>query len=247
MPHPPAAVTDLAWSADQAHELATRVVELWTELLERLPDLPVTRELTPATVAPAVALPVPEEPLGVDELVAHMRELTFEQSMHVGHPAFFAYIVGAGTVPGAVADLLAAGINPNLGGYRLSPGAAEIELHLTRWLAEQFGLPEGAGGMVMTGGAMANFVALKCARDAALGHDVRERGVREHGPVALYASAEAHVVIRRAADMLGLGASSVRSIAIDAGQRMRADALEAAIRADVAGGLRPLAVVATAG
>jgi aromatic-L-amino-acid decarboxylase len=247
MPRPPAPVTDLAWSAEQAHELATRVVELWTELLERLPDLPVTRELTPATVAPAVALPVPEEPLGIDELVGHMRELTFEQSLQVGHPAFFAYIVGAGTVPGAVADLLAAGLNPNLGGYRLSPGAAEIELHLTRWLAAQFGLPEGAGGMVMTGGAMANFVGLKCARDERLGIEVREHGVRAHDPVAIYASDEAHVVIRRAADMLGLGAGSVRAVAIDGAQRMRPDALAEAIARDRAAGVRPLAVVGTAG
>jgi aromatic-L-amino-acid/L-tryptophan decarboxylase len=247
MPRPPAPVTDLAWSAEQAHELATRVVELWTELLERLPDLPVTRELTPATVAPAVALPVPEEPLGIDELVGHMRELAFEQSLQVGHPAFFAYIVGAGTVPGAVADLLAAGLNPNLGGYRLSPGAAEIELHLTRWLAAQFGLPEGAGGMVMTGGAMANFVGLKCARDERLGIEVREHGVRAHDPVAIYASDEAHVVIRRAADMLGLGAGSVRAVAIDGAQRMRPDALAEAIARDRAAGVRPLAVVGTAG
>ena len=110
----------------------------------------------------------------VDDLLAHLRELTFEHSLHMGHPAFFAYICGAGTVPGAATELLAAGLNPCLGGYRLGPGAAEIELQLTRWLAARFGLPEGAGGMIMTGGAMANFVGLKCARDDRLG----DRGAR---------------------------------------------------------------------
>jgi glutamate/tyrosine decarboxylase-like PLP-dependent enzyme len=247
VPEPPAPVTDLAWSAEQAHDFGGQVLGLWTELLERLPGLPVNREFTPAQVGPAVALPVPEEPMPVADLVAHLRELTFEQSLLMGHPAFFAYICGAGTVPGAAAELLAAGLNPCLGGYRLGPGAAEIELHLTRWLARCFGLPEGSGGMIMTGGAMANFVALKCARDAGLGHDVREQGVRDHGPVALYASEEAHVVIRRAADMLGLGAAAVRSVPIDAEQRMRPDALEAAIRRDLDAGVRPLAVCATAG
>jgi aromatic-L-amino-acid/L-tryptophan decarboxylase len=247
VPERPAPVTDLAWSPEQAHDFGGQVLGLWTELLERLGELPVTREFTPAAVGPALALPVPEEPMPVPDLVAHLRELTFEQSLLMGHPAFFAYISGAGTVPGAAAELLAAGLNPNLGGYRLGPGAAEIELQLTRWLAHRFGLPEGSGGMVMTGGAMANFVALKCARDASLGHDVREHGVREHAPVALYASEEAHVVIRRAADMLGLGAGSVRAVAIDGGQRMLPDALEAAIRRDLAAGVKPLAVVATAG
>jgi len=240
-------VTELAWSAEQANAFGGEVLGLWTELLERLPELPVNRDFTPATVAPAVALPVPEEPLPVPELLAHLRELAFEQSLHMGHPGFFAYICGAGTVPGAAAELLAAGLNPCLGGYRLGPGAAEIELHLTRWLAERFGLPPGSAGMIMTGGAMANFVSLKCARDAGLGHAVREQGVRDHGAAALYASEEAHVVIRRAADMLGLGAGAVRAVAIDAQQRMRPDALEAAIRADLDAGVRPLAVCATAG
>jgi len=243
----PAPVTDLAWSPQQAEDLGTRVLALWTELLERLPELPVTREHTPAEAGPALALPVPEEPMPVEDLVAHLRELTFEHSLHMGHPAFFAYICGAGTVPGAATELLAAGLNPCLGGYRLGPGAAEIELHLTRWLAARFGLPDGAGGMIMTGGAMANFVGLKCARDQRLGLAVREDGVAAAGPVAIYASDEAHVVIRRAADMLGLGAGTVRAIAIDGEQRMRVDALAGAIERDAASGIRPLAVVATAG
>ena len=243
----PAPVTDLAWSPEQARELGAGVLDLWTELLERLPGELVTREREPAETAAALALPVPEEPMGTPEVLAHLRELTFEQSLHMGHPAYFAYITGAGTVPGAAAEFLAAGLNQCLGGYRLGPGAAEIELHLTRWLASRFGLPEGAGGMIMTGGAMANFVGLKCARDQRLGIEVRDRGVAAAGPVAIYASEEAHVVIRRAADMLGLGADCVRAIAVDGEQRMRVDALRDALERDVAAGVLPLAVSATAG
>jgi glutamate/tyrosine decarboxylase-like PLP-dependent enzyme len=158
-----------------------------------------------------------------------------------------AYISGSGTVPAAAAELLAAGLNSNLGRYRLAPGATEIELHLTRRLAERFGLPDTAGGIVMTGGAMANFVALKCARDALLGVAVRDDGVGSCGSVALYASTEAHVVIRRAADLLGLGARAVREIPTDGQQRMRPDAAAAAIVADRAAGVRPVAVCTTAG
>ena len=239
MPVRPAPVPDLAWTPEQADDLATRVLAVWRDLLEQLPDLPVTKGSTPAEAAPAVALPVPEHPMPPAELVAHLRELAFEHTTQVGHPAFFAYVVGAGTVPGAAVELLTAGLNANLGGYRLAPGPAEIELHLTRWLAGRFGLPEGAGGMVMTGGAMANFVGLKCARDQRLGLEVREAGVREAGPVALYATEEAHVVIRRAADMLGLGAGSVRAIEMDDELRMRPAALRAAIAADRASGVTP--------
>jgi aromatic-L-amino-acid/L-tryptophan decarboxylase len=247
MAEPPPPVTDLAWDAQRAREFAGGVAGVWAELLERLPELPVAREFRPDEVGPAVALPVPEEPLGDTEVVEHLRTLALEQSLLVGHPAFLGYIVGAGTVPGAAAELLAAGLNPCVGGYLVGPAAAEIELHLMRWLAGRCGLPDGSGGLTVTGGAMANFVALKCARDSALGIAVREDGVAGHGPVALYASEEAHVVIRRAADMLGLGAGAVRAVAADAEQRMRTDALAAAIERDRAGGVRPLAIVATAG
>jgi glutamate/tyrosine decarboxylase-like PLP-dependent enzyme len=244
---PPAPVADLAWGPERAAAFTERLLALWTELLAELPGLPVTRPFAAADVAAALAVPVPAEPLPDDALLAHLRELVFAQSAYAGHPGFMAYISGSGTVPGAAADLLAAGLNPNAGGYRLAPGAVEIELQLIRWLAERLGLPPGAGGQIVTGGAMANFIALKCARDARLGPQVREEGVRALPPATLYASEEAHVVIRRAADMLGLGGGAVRVVPIDGEQRMRADALEAAIADDVAAGAVPVAVVATAG
>src|SRR3990170_73940 len=156
-------------------------------------------------------------------------------------------VAGAGTIPGAAADLLAAGVNMNVGGWRLSPSATEIELHLTRWFAEQFGLPEGAGGLMVSGGAMANFVALKAARDRKAGWDVRERGVSGGPPLVLYASSEVHVVTDRAADMLGLGTEAVHKLPTTADYRIRADLLREAIRRDRGPGLRPFAVVATAG
>src|SRR5437588_2322642 len=168
--------------------------------------------------------------------------------MYPGHPRFMAYVSGAGTVPGAAAELLAAGINPNLGGFQLSPAATEIELHLMRWFARQFGLTaEAAGGLMVSGGAMATFVALKAARDHQAGLDVRAGGVAAGGPYAFYASTEVHVTTQRAADMLGLGTNAVRMIAVDDGYRMRVNDLRAAIRRDREAGVTPLAVIASAG
>jgi glutamate/tyrosine decarboxylase-like PLP-dependent enzyme len=159
-----------------------------------------------------------------------------------------AYVSGAGTVPGAAADLLAAGLNGNLGGWRLAPAATEIELALTRWFAHDvFGLPEGAGGLITSGGAMANFIALKAARDHRAGWNVRSLGVSAGPPLAMYLSTETHVVSSRAADMLGIGTEQVRSIPVDADYRIRLDRLREAVEADRAAGMRPFAVVASAG
>jgi aromatic-L-amino-acid decarboxylase len=246
-PQRPEPVPDLDWTPERARELGAAVVDLWGELLERVPEQRVSGSFEPEEVRAALALDVPAEPLGIDRLSEHLRALAFEHSVYIGHPGFLAYVCGAGTVPGAAADLFAAALNPNVGGYRLSPGASEIELHLARWMASECGLPEGSGGHALSGGAMANLVPLKAARDAAAGSGVRSEGLRGVPPLTLYASAEAHVVIRRAADVLGLGEDAVRAIPVDERFRMRAELLEEAIERDLAAGARPAAVVATAG
>jgi aromatic-L-amino-acid/L-tryptophan decarboxylase len=238
---------DLDWDPERARAFADRTLDIWQELLERLPSLPVATAANQQQVQEAMSRPIPDDPLSDDELLVYLHQMTFDWSMYPGHPRFMAYISGAGTVPGAPAELLAAGLNMNLGGWRLSPSGTEIELGLIRWFAEQFGLPEEAGGLLVSGGAMANFVALKVARDHGASWDVRNQGVAAGDRLVLYASQEVHVVNDRAADMLGLGARAVRKIPVDDGHRLRMDSLREAIARDRADGLRPFAVVATAG
>ena len=246
MPERPEPVRDLDWDPDRARELGEDAVELWVELLARLPELPVSREFRAEDLREALTVDVPEEPLERGELLGHLRALMFENSMYPGHPGFLAYISGAGTVPGAAADLLAAALNQNSGGFRLSPGASTIEEHLMRWLAGRFGLPEGAGGQVVAGGAVANLVGLKVARDRA-SEEARESGVRDGPRLAFYASTESHVVHQRAADILGIGSHALRSIEVDEGWRMRPEAVADAMERDLAAGVVPAAVIATAG
>jgi aromatic-L-amino-acid decarboxylase len=238
---------DLDWEPKQARELGERALDIWEELLERLRDLPVTRFEGAGSVRDAVTLDIPEEPMPLDELVEHLRDVVLEHSTYLGHPRFYAYITGAGTVPGAAADLVAAGLNANVGGWRLSPAASEIEYHLTRWFAGQFGLPEGAGGILVSGGAMAGFVGLKVARDRKAGWDVRKEGVLGHPPLVIYASEEVHSINERAADMMGLGREAVRLLPTDEEYRLRVDALRPAIEEDLAAGRKPIAVVGSAG
>lgn len=246
-PPAPAAVRDLDWSPERAAALGNDAVALWRELLERIRELPVGTARGVEEVRAAVARRVPDEPLAQDELLAYLRTLVFENSTIMGHPGYVAYISGAGTIPGAAADLLAAAMNQNVGGWRLAPGATEIELQLVRWLAGRLRLPDTAGGFVTTGGAMSAFAGLKMARDAVAGWNVRRLGVSGQRALAVYASTESHVVNTRAADMLGLGTDAVRAIPVDAKLRMRPAALREAIVRDIRAGRRPMAVVAAAG
>ncbi|MFB3738561.1 MAG: aspartate aminotransferase family protein, partial [Candidatus Velamenicoccus archaeovorus] len=243
----PAPLADLDWDADRARAFADRAVELYEDFLRRLEELPVARGRGAQDVRKAVAIPVPEDPMPVEELFGYLHDVVFEHSMYPGHPRFLAYITGSGTVPGAAADLLAAGLNMNLGGWLLSPSGSEIELALMRWFADRFGLPETAGGLLVSGGAMATFVALKVARDRMAGWDVRTEGLRGGPPLRIYLSSETHVVSNRTADMLGIGAVGVTTIPVDADFRIRLDRLRDAIRRDRDEGIRPVAVVGSAG
>ena len=238
---------ELDWDSKRARELGDRALDLWQELLERLPELPVSPRIPVAETRKALALEVPEESLPLDDLVAHMREVVLERSMYTGHPAFLAYISGAGTVPGAPADLLAAAVNPNVGGWRLSPAATAIERHLTDWFAQRFGLPEGGGGILVSGGAMAGYIGLKLARDRKAGWDVRADGVRGGPPLAVYASEEVHSINARALDMLGIGRDGLRHLPFDEDFRVKVPALREAIRNDLDAGVKPIAVVGSAG
>ena len=240
---PPDPLSDLDWDPARAAEFAGKAVAIWREYLERLPNLPVARRHTAEEVRAAVALEVPEDPMPDEELFAYLRAALLEWSVYPGHPSFMAYVTGPGTVPGAAADLLAAGVNMNVGGWLLSPSATEIELQLVRWLAGAFGLPSTAGGLLVSGGAMANFVALKTARDAKAGWDVRRRGVREGPPLVMYMSAETHVVSQRAVDMLGLGWDAMHVIRVGEDWRIDVRALREAIASDRDAGMQPVAVV----
>ena len=242
----PQPVPDLDWDAGRAREVTEAMLGLWCELLERMRSMPVSPIAPAGEVAARMALPIPEEPLPVSEIASLLRPMVLEHSAQCGHPGFLAYISGSGTVPGAAADLLAAGLNPNVGGWSLSPAASELELHLMRWMAGVFGLPDGAGGLITSGGAASNFTALKAARDTRAPGDARRDGVGGMGLV-LYASEEAHATIAEAADMLGLGERAVRAIPTDDAFRLRVDVLERAVEDDLAQGLHPFAVVATAG
>jgi glutamate/tyrosine decarboxylase-like PLP-dependent enzyme len=148
-----------------------------------------------------------------------------------------------------LADFLAAAVNANVGAWRLSPMASEIEAQTIRWIAELVGYPSSCGGLLVSGGNMANMVGLFAARAAAAQWDVRMEGVAARGarPLRVYASKETHTWLQKASDLSGLGTDSVRWIATDDDLRMDVTELRSAIERDRAAGEVPMLVVGTAG
>ena len=145
-------------------------------------------------------------------------------------------------------DFLAAAVNQNVGAWRLGPLATEIEKQAVRWIAELIGFPASCGGLLVSGGNMANFVCFLAARAARATWDVRKEGLSRGGrPLLVYASTETHTWIQKAADLFGLGTDAIRWIATDDEQRMDSSALRRGIEEDLRLGHQPFLVVGTAG
>ncbi len=162
------------------------------------------------------------------------------------HPGFMGWVQGAGTAVGMLAEMLAAGLNANLGGRDHMP--IEVERQVLAWVQQMFGFPSSASGLFVTGTSQANFLAVLIARTRALGAGARQTGLGAEGArLTAYASKAVHGCVPRALDMAGIGADGLRLIDVDAGHRIDLKALKAAIARDRALGLTPFLIVGTAG
>src|SRR5208337_3162979 len=142
------------------------------------------------------------------------------------HPGFMGWVHGGGTPVGMLAEMLAAGLNANLGGRDHMP--IEVERQIAEWARQWFGFPIGASGIFVTGTSMANLMAVLVARTAVLGPAVRRRGVGGEGAaLRAYASTAAHGCISKAMDIAGLGREALRGVAVDRSHRIDVAALGA--------------------
>ena len=162
------------------------------------------------------------------------------------HPGFMGWVHGGGTPVGMVAEMLAAGLNANLGGRDHAP--VEVEREVVQWTRLIFGFPESATGLFVAGTSMANLIAVVIARDTALGFDVRRHGIAaETKGLTAYASTAVHGCIGKAMDISGIGSDALRLIPVDPRHRIDLGALERAIQTDRDAGFTPFLVVGSAG
>ena len=162
------------------------------------------------------------------------------------HPGFMGWVHGGGTAVGMLAEMLAGGLNANLGGRDHIP--IEVERQIVEWTRAMFGLPHGASGLFVTGTSMANLMAVLVARTAALGQLVRQQGLGEAGALlTAYTSTAAHGCVKKAMDLAGFGSDALRSMPVDSLHRVDVAAMRAQISRDRETGLKPFLVVASAG
>jgi aromatic-L-amino-acid decarboxylase len=231
------------WGSFRAQ--AHRMLDDMLGYVENIRERPVWQPI-PATVRDQFRLSTPHQ--ATDLASVHdefMRDILPFATGNV-HPGFMGWVHGGGTPVGMIAELLAAGLNANLGGRDHAP--IEVERQVGQWTREIFGFPETAPGLFVTGTSMANLIAVTIARDVAFGFDVRRSGlVAQERKLAAYGSTAVHGCIAKAMDMSGVGSDALRLIGADPRHRIDIEALERAIKQDREAGLMPFLVVGSAG
>lgn len=234
----------LQLSPDQIRSLGREAVEWVARYYNGLRERRVFEPTTSAELRQALREPLPQEGAGFESLLAAFDSTIARFSRHNGHPRFFGYIASPGVPVAALAALLEATLNVNVTSWRSAPAATEIERLVIEWLKEMIGYPAGAGGLLVSGGSMANFAALAAKAPCNVARD----GVAAAGrTLCLYVSEDGHFSVSKAAAMLGLGERAVRSVPTDALLRLDTAALDRMIEEDLAAGHLPFCVVANAG
>jgi len=233
--------SDWAGFRQQAHSMLDDMLEHMETLRER----PVW-QVIPDEARQSFHQALPSKPTELAQVHREFMTSIVPFTAHNAHPGFMGWVQGGGTPVGMLAEMLAAGLNANLGGRDQIP--LEVEHQVTDWVRRIFGFPEGASGLLVTGTSMANFIAVIVARRAALGSEVRRSGIAQQSQkLTAYASTAVHGCVARALDFAGLGSDALRRVPVDDRYHMDLCALERLIEDDRAAGCTPFLVVGNAG
>jgi len=225
----------------QGHRMLDDMIDYAANIRER----PVWQPI-PDQVRARFRAELPRKPCDLGEVYREFSDFIVPYATGNVHPGFMGWVHGGGTAVGMLAEMLAAGLNANLGGRDHIP--VEVERQVVEWTRAMFGFPGGASGIFVTGTSMANLMAVLVARTAALGQAVRRRGVGDEGSMlTAYTSTAAHGCIAKAMDLAGFGSDALRCVPVDRFHRIDIAALRARIALDRDAGLKPFLVVGSAG
>ncbi len=223
----------------QAHLMLDDMLQYTQELRQR----PVWQPI-PDSLRQQFREPLPHHAADLAGLHETFMQSILPYAAGNAHPGFMGWVHGGGTPVGMLAEMLAAGLNANLGGRDQVP--IEVEKQVLQWVAEIFGFPQSASGIFVSGTSMANFIGVLVARTKTLGPVVRQQGLEGKSLVA-YTSAAAHGSVVQAMELSGMGADALRRIPVNSEFQIDLAALERAIEQDVNKGLSPFLIIASAG
>ena len=242
-------VGDLA--PDEFQELGYRVIDEIAAYLASVREAPVFGTKKPGDLKALFEEPLPEQGQDPSHILDAWGEKVLPNATHLGSPRYFGFVNGSGSHMAILAEALAASVNMNAGGWKASPSATEIEKRTLAWIAELIGYPTNCGGLLTSGGMMANFTALHTALRNIAPYDTTPNGLQDEartGRFRVYTSDhEGHVSLVRAVDMMNLGREALRRVPSNPDLMMNPSELRNMIIQDKANGDIPFCVVAQVG
>jgi glutamate/tyrosine decarboxylase-like PLP-dependent enzyme len=230
---------------DAMRSLAHQMVDDAMDNLQNIRQGPVWQPI-PQDVKDYLNQPAPWSPEGETQTYQDFKQYVLPHPMGNTHPRFWGWVMGNGIPYAVMADMLAATLNPNMGGGEHVPNY--VERQVIDWCKEMVGFPADSSGLLVSGGSMANFVGLSVARNTMAGFDIRTEGVAAaQAPLTVYASTETHSSNHKAVELLGLGKHWLRAIPVNDKYQIDLQALEAALADDIAAGYKPVCIIGNAG
>lgn len=237
-------------SAQEFREVGHDIIDHLADFIENISLQPISPGKDPDTIRNILGVRnIPSEGKSAESILKDTTKLLIENSTFNGHPRFWGYITSSAAPIGVLGDLLASMMNPNVGGWQLSPMASEIEIQTIKWIAEMVRYPTDGGGILVSGGNMANFLGFLAARENKAKYPVRKEGMvaTNNNQMTVYVSKETHTWIQKAADFFGHGTNTIRWIETDDKLRMIPEKLIEQLEEDLKSGFHPFMVVGTAG
>jgi len=230
---------------DELRAQAHRMLDDMIDYIASVRDRPVWQPI-PDAVRARFREQLPREASDLGEVYRTFADFVAPYATGNVHPGFMGWVHGGGSAVGMLAEMLAAGLNANLGGRDHVP--IEVERQVVQWMREMFAFPKTASGIFVTGTSMANLMAVLVARTAALGKLARQQGIgNDGGLLTAYTSKAAHGCISKAMDIAGFGSDALRCIGVDQSHRIELASLRAQIARDREVGFKPFLVVGSAG
>lgn len=219
--------------------MADAVTARCIDHIASLPSQPILGDVAAEDLCRSLREPAPEAGSALEPLLDLIFDQCIPRSFNAPAPGYLAYVPGGGVYPAALANFIADTTNRFTGVWMAAPALVQLEATALDWLRDWMGFPETTRGLFTTGGSMATFNAILCARERLLGPNIRD-GV-------LYTSDQAHHCVLKSAKLAGILPDRVRAIPCDEHYRLPLGPLAAAIAEDRARGLTPFAVVSSAG
>jgi aromatic-L-amino-acid decarboxylase len=228
----------LSLEADEMRKLGYQVIDQIVDHITNLKDKKVLNTLPHAEMSKLIPSDIPKEGEDPEKLLQHLKQDVFSNILHSDHPRTFAFIPAASNYISVLADTLAVGHNIFSGHWMSAASAAQVETVTINWLRQWCGFPEQAGGLFVSGGSMANLMAVVTAKKIKV--DNRKNGL-------VYFSQQTHSSVRKALRILGFDSNQMRAIPVDDQFRMKTEELVFYIQKDQTDGLEPFCIIGNAG